>query len=218
MEKGNNNKERYKDVRLVLPDGSGAEGRRVLLHACCAPCSAAIVECMLRNGMKPTIFYSNSNISPLSEYDLRRSELERHLRSLGVPLVEDVYDHGEWLHAVAGLENEPERGRRCLRCFRFRLERAASYAVRGGFGLFATTLASSRWKDLGQIGMAGDAAAATAGDVTFWHCNWRKNGLQERRAELLRLCGFYNQQYCGCEFSRTASERQCRERDRKSVV
>ena len=61
--------EQYKYVKLTLPDGSKAEGQAVLLHACCAPCSAAIVECMLRNGMKPTVYFSNSNIYPQQEYD-----------------------------------------------------------------------------------------------------------------------------------------------------
>ena len=63
--------EQYKYVKLLLPDGSKAEGHEVLLHACCAPCSSAIVECMLRNGMKPTVFFSNSNIYPFQEYETR---------------------------------------------------------------------------------------------------------------------------------------------------
>lgn len=62
--------EQYKYVKLTLPDGSKAEGQAVLLHACCAPCSSAIVECMLRNGMKPTVYFSNSNIYPQQEYEL----------------------------------------------------------------------------------------------------------------------------------------------------
>ena len=63
--------EQYKYVKLALPDGTKADGASVLLHACCAPCSAAIVECMLRNGMKPTVCFSNSNIYPQQEYDIR---------------------------------------------------------------------------------------------------------------------------------------------------
>ena len=71
--------EQYKYVKLTLPNGSKAEGQAVLLHACCAPCSAAIVECMLRNGMKPTVYFSNSNIYPQQEYDVRKHELKRFL-------------------------------------------------------------------------------------------------------------------------------------------
>ena len=70
-----------------------------------------------------------------------------------------------------------------------------------GFDTFATTLASSRWKSLEQIAEAGHAAAAEFADVEFWEKNWRKGGLSERRRILLAENGFYNQQYCGCEFS-----------------
>ena len=72
--------EQYKFVKLSLPDGSKADGQAVLLHACCAPCSSAIVECMLRNGMKPTVYFSNSNIYPQQEFEIRKHELMRFLR------------------------------------------------------------------------------------------------------------------------------------------
>ena len=97
--------EQYKYVKLTLPDGSKAEGQAVLLHACCAPCSAAIVECMLRNGMKPTVYFSNSNIYPQQEYDVRKHELKRFLEAQNVPYVEDEYDHQEWLSVITGLED-----------------------------------------------------------------------------------------------------------------
>jgi epoxyqueuosine reductase len=138
--------EQYKYVKLTLPDGSKAEGQAVLLHACCAPCSAAIVECMLRNGMKPTVYFSNSNIYPQQEYDVRKHELKRFLEAQNVPYVEDEYDHQEWLSVIKGLEDEPERGSRCSVCFQFRLSHAAKYAQEHGFHLLTTTLASSLWK------------------------------------------------------------------------
>ena len=81
--------EQYKFVKLTLPDGSKADGQEVLLHACCAPCSSAIVECMLRNGMKPTVYFSNSNIYPQQEFDIRKHELMRFLEAQQVPYVED---------------------------------------------------------------------------------------------------------------------------------
>lgn len=195
----------YKYLKLVLPDGSSADGHKVLLHACCAPCSSAIVECMLRNGMKPTVFFSNSNIYPAGEYDIRKKELIRFLEKQNVPYVEDEYDHETWLNAIKGLENEPERGSRCSVCFQFRLRRAALYAQQHGFSLLTTTLASSRWKNIRQIDMAGQVAVENCPDVTWWEQNWRKGGLQMRRNELLHLNDFYNQQYCGCEFSLRAT-------------
>lgn len=198
--------EQYKYVKLVLPNGGEAMGCRVLLHACCAPCSSAIVECMLRNGMKPTVFFSNSNIFPFGEYEKRKYELMRFLEIQGVPYVEDEYSHEAWRCAVKGLELEPERGTRCSVCFLYRLRRAAQYAQVNGFRLLTTTLASSRWKNIQQINAAGKQAVADCPDVTFWEQNWRKGGLQVRRGELLHNNHFYNQLYCGCEFSFQASQ------------
>ena len=193
--------EQYKFVKLTLPDGSKAEGKSVLLHACCAPCSSAIVECMLRNGMKPTVYFSNSNIYPQQEFDIRKHELMRFLEAQQVPYVEDEYDHEEWLATIRGLEKEPERGSRCSVCFQYRLTHAARYAQEHGFHLLTTTLASSRWKNIKQIDAAGHIAVKGCPDVEWWDMNWRKGGLQNRRGELLRINEFYNQLYCGCEFS-----------------
>ena len=179
---------------------------RMLLHACCAPCSGAVLECLLKEGYKPVVFWSNSNITPREEYDHRENELLRYARSLNVPVVEDDYDHSAWLGCVKGLENEPERGARCLECFKARLLRAAQYASQHGFTVLATTLASSRWKSLEQVDAAGEWACSQVKGVQWWPRNWRKGGLQERRAQIIKEQGFYNQNFCGCEFSRTREE------------
>ncbi len=184
-------------LSLQTPNGD----RHVLLHSCCAPCSSAIVECMLANGIRPTVFYCNPNIYPREEYETRKQEAIRFVTGQGLDFVDADYDHARWLSAMQGLEDEPERGRRCLRCFTLRLEATAAYAAEHGFRLFTTTLASSRWKSLDQINEAGRAAAARHPGTLFWEQNWRKGGLQERRNQLLREYRFYNQQYCGCEFS-----------------
>lgn len=175
--------------------------KEVLLHSCCAPCSSAILEWMLANDVKPTIYYCNPNIFPEEEYNIRKNEITRYAHQLGITIIDDDYNHEEWLQWVRGLEGEPERGARCLECFRFRLLRTARKAAELGIGEFTTTLASSRWKSLPQINEAGRWAAAQVGGVTFDERNWRKGGLQERRNQLLRENGFYNQLYCGCEFS-----------------
>ena len=218
---------------------------KVLVHACCAPCSGAILEWLVQHrpqpeepagdraeaagGAKgidaagdraeaageglPTVFFSNSNIFPLAEYELRRGELLRYAAQLGhmatdgsqepkgLMVIDDVYDHEAWRCAVRGLEDEPERGQRCLQCFRFRLERAARYAHEHGFNVLTTTLASSRWKDLGQVDAAGSYACSLFPGLRWWGRNWRKGGLQERRAAIIREQQFYNQTWCGCEFS-----------------
>lgn len=187
-------KKRYE---VVVPGGES----KVLLHTCCAPCSSAIVECLLQHDITPVIFYCNPNIFPVEEYLKRKNECTRYAETLGLEIVDADYDHEVWLCGVAGLEHEPERGGRCLECFRMRLRKTAEYARDHGFKVITTTLASSRWKSLEQIEKAGVDACADMPEVTFWTQNWRKGDLSERRAAIIREMNFYNQTYCGCEFS-----------------
>ena len=211
-----------KQPSIVIPDGC----TEVLLHACCAPCSSAIVEWLVANGVRPTIFYYNPNIWPREEYEIRKRESKRHAESLGIRWIDGDYVHEEWRQGVCfrgtrneeggtreeayDVETEPERGRRCEACFTLRLTATARKAQELGIKYFATTLASSRWKSLEQIERAGRRAEQIVNSkctaeptplCSFWAQNWRKGGLQERRNELLKEYGFYNQQYCGCEFS-----------------
>ena len=196
----------------------------VLLHTCCAPCSSAIIEAMMQNGITPVIYYCNPNIFPKEEYEIRKEECTRYAQALGLEIVDADYDHENWLEAMKGLEGEPERGGRCLKCFKLRLLRTAQYARERGIKVITTTLASSRWKSLDQINEAGRWACDTlasmqesrrmqesgrmhetippeARDVIWWDQNWRKGGLQERRLQIIKEYDFYNQLYCGCEFS-----------------
>lgn len=180
---------------------------RLLLHTCCAPCSSAIIETLLKEGVRPVIYYCNPNIYPLEEYEKRKSECSRYAAECGIDMVDADYNHENWLQCIRGLENEPERGARCSLCFRHRLLSSAQYAASHGFDTLATTLASSRWKNIDQVNAAGRWAVemvnaeVTGGPLVWWDRNWRKGGLQERRNELIREKGFYNQTWCGCEFS-----------------
>lgn len=264
------------------PEGCDLSRDRVLLHCCCAPCSTAIIEWMVGEGLRPGIFFSNSNIVPFREYEIRRDELRRYAAAHGLETVDDEYDHAAWLAFVRQLERPsateavhtsvaeavvrqdssitisvvasatvaepveapsqeilppvakpvvrqgsptveapaavspliriaemPERGPRCLECFKFRLLCAARYASAHGYRLLTTTLASSRWKDLTQVDVAGRWACGTvndsvpddAGKVLWWNQNWRRGGLQERRNALIKEWAMYNQTFCGCEFS-----------------
>jgi predicted adenine nucleotide alpha hydrolase (AANH) superfamily ATPase len=190
------------------------EQERVLLHTCCAPCSSAIIEFLMANRIEPVIYYCNPNIYPYEEYLIRKNECTRYAKSLGLTIIDADYDHQAWLDGVKGMENEPERGGRCSLCFRMRLLDTAEYARNNGFRVITTTLASSRWKSLEQIDAAGKWACAKANaecpdrenDVIWWDRNWRKGGLQERRNQIIREYDFYNQLWCGCEFSRRQQE------------
>ena len=174
----------------------------VLLHTCCAPCSSAIIEALLHSGITPVIYYCNPNIYPFEEYEIRKRECTRYAQSLGLEIVDADYDHDSWLDQMTGLENEPERGGRCLKCFKMRLLRTAQYARERGIKVITTTLASSRWKSLDQINEAGRWACSRIPDApVWWEQNWRKGGLQERRLQIIKEYNFYNQLYCGCEFS-----------------
>lgn len=183
--------------------------QKILLHSCCAPCSGAILEWMVSRGFRPTVFFSNSNIVPREEYELRKAELLRYCVSLGLGVVDDAYDHRDWLSfapdgcSIREMGSEPERGARCSACFRYRLLRAARYGRDNGFDVLTTSLASSRWKDLAQVDEAGLWACRLAGEGApeFWQKNWRRGGLQPRRSEIVREQAFYNQTFCGCEFS-----------------
>jgi epoxyqueuosine reductase len=187
----------FRQNPLKSPDG----GNRVLLHSCCAPCSCAIIEALHDSGLVPTVFFYNPNIYPQAEYDLRKRENMRYAAKLGIPFVDADYDCGEWQLRTKGLENEPERGKRCTVCFDMRLEGAARYAASHGFTVFATTLGISRWKNMTQVDECGTRAASNHEGLIYWAFNWRKNGMMDRRAALIKSEEFYLQQYCGCVFS-----------------
>ena len=194
---------------------------KVLLHTCCAPCSSAIIEHLIKHGGTPIIYYCNPNIYPREEYEIRKDECTRYAQALGLEIIDADYDHENWLEAVKGLETEPERGGRCLKCFKLRLLRTAEYAAEHGIRVITSTLASSRWKSLDQINDAGTWACQQIADrlgveefrvresvddfpivgPIYWTYNWKKGGLQERRLQIIKEYDFYNQRYCGCEFS-----------------
>jgi len=174
---------------------------KIVLHSCCAPCSTAMIDCLLEQGITPTIYYYNPNIYPLEEYNTRKLENMRYAEALGLEFIDADYTHDEWKAKTLCYKDELERGERCQLCFEIRLTETARFAHANGYLLFATTLATSRWKNLEQINKAGAHAAALFPNVTFWANNWRKNGLAQKQAEIIKEYDFYRQQYCGCEYS-----------------
>ena len=183
----------------------GASRPRLLLHACCGPCSSAVLE-RLCQYFDITVLYYNPNTWPAAEYHRRGEELERFVAAahpLGVTVVEDRYDPQEFYSAVAGLENEPERGGRCTVCYRLRMRRAAQYAAEHGFDWFTTTLSISPHKDAKRINAIGQELEQEFG-VRHLPSDFKKQNGYLRSLQLSEEYGLYRQDYCGCEFSAKA--------------
>mgnify|MGYP001031775319 CR=1 FL=1 len=182
---------------------------RLVLHACCAPCSSSVLE-LLERHFAVTVLYYNPNTWPEAEYARRLAELRRFLQQSGrqaLPLKDEGYRPGEFYAAVAGLEGEPERGGRCTVCYRLRMERAAAYAAAHGYGWFCTTLSLSPHKDAERINRIGEELAAQYG-VRHLPSEFKKRDGYKRSLALSAEYGLYRQDYCGCEFSARAAARR----------
>ncbi len=187
----------YQRPTLATPDGTN----KVLLHSCCAPCAGEVMEAIKASGIEQTVFFYNPNIHPSEEYELRKEENKRFCDKLALPFIDADYDADNWFARTKGLENEPERGRRCTVCFDMRFERTALYAFEHGFSVISSTLGISRWKDMNQINDCGVRAASHYQGLVYWTYNWRKRGGSQRMIELAREEAFYQQEYCGCVYS-----------------
>lgn len=172
----------------------------LLLVSCCTPCSCAVIDKLAEEKRDFAVLFYNPNIQPAEEYEKRRQENERFCRKRNVPFISLEYDSGNWLEAIKGLENEPERGKRCSVCFHFRLKRAMEYAKENGFDTVSSVLGVSRYKDMDQVNLAARQASQETG-VPYDETNWRKGGLEQLRQRLVKETGMYSQDYCGCPFS-----------------
>lgn len=199
--------------QLVLPEGTG----KLLLHSCCAPCSGEVMEALLASGIDYTIYFYNPNIHPVREYELRKEENIRFAQAHGVPFVDADYDMDNWFARVKGLEDAPERGERCTKCFDMRFERAALYAHEHQFDVFSSALGISRWKDMDQINGCGERAAARYDNLIYWTYNWRKGGGSARMIQISKREHFYQQEYCGCVYSLRDTNRHRRAQGRDRI-
>ncbi|MBE6451695.1 MAG: epoxyqueuosine reductase QueH [Alphaproteobacteria bacterium] len=169
----------------------------ILLLSCCAPCSCAVIKTMAEEQKKFSVVFYNPNIRPLSEYEKRRDENKRVCHQYGVEFIELEYDNKAWCQAIQGLENEPERGKRCSICFHLRLKRVMEYALKNNFTAVASVLGVSRYKNLEQVNQMAELASQQTG-CPYVHIEGRKNGMQELRNALIKELELYNQTYCGC--------------------
>ena len=187
------------------------EGRpRLLLHSCCAPCSSAVLE-RLTDWFDLTVFYYNPNIAPEEEF-LRRAEEQRRLIA-ELPHAHEIqfrcgeYESGAFEALARGLEDMPEGGERCTRCFRLRLGKTAALAAREGFDYFTTTLSISPLKDAQRLNAIGGELAEQFG-VSYLFSDFKKKNGYKRSCELSLQYGLYRQDYCGCRFSQMEREKK----------
>ena len=205
--------ENFSRPKLEMPNKES----KLLLHSCCAPCAGEIMEAVAASGIDTTIYFYNPNIHPKEEYEIRKDENIRFAKKLGFDFIDADYDKDNWFERIKGLENEPERGKRCTVCFDMRFERTALYAHENNFKIFATTLGISRWKDLEQINNSGLKAAKRYNGLGFWDFNWRKQGGSSRMLEISKKEKFYKQEYCGCVYSLRDTNKWRKSRGREII-
>jgi predicted adenine nucleotide alpha hydrolase (AANH) superfamily ATPase len=170
---------------------------KLLLHCCCAPCTAACLDSLLGEGISPALFWYNPNIHPYTEYRSRRDSFVRFGDSKKLELeMIDEYGLRTFIQGVSSIENSP--GPRCVFCYRLRLEKAAAFAAERGFEAFGTSLLASPYQRHDAIRGLGGELARQYG-VEFLYRDFRphfRDGQKKAREE-----GLYMQKYCGCIFS-----------------
>ena len=176
----------------------------LLLHACCAPCSSYVLE-YLSNYFEITVLYYNPNISPRTEYDTRAEELKRLIGEMEfnhpVKLVVGEYEPEKFYAMAKGMEDLPEGGERCFKCYEQRLRYTAQMANEGDFDYFTTTLSISPLKKATKLNEIGQELAAEFG-VEYLLSDFKKKNGYKRSVELSAEHGLYRQNYCGCVFSK----------------
>ena len=176
----------------------------LLLHACCAPCSSSCIE-RLSEFFKITIFYYNPNITNQEEYEKRLEEVRKFVKRFKTKNKVDViggrYNPNEFFEIAKGLENEPERGARCYKCYNLRLEESAKYASDNNYDYFATTLTLSPYKKVDWINKIGEELDKKYTSKYLYSDFKKKNGYR-RSIELSNEYNLYRQDYCGCIYSK----------------
>lgn len=177
--------------------------KELLLHTCCAPCFSGSFEQIMDN-FNPIVFWYNPNIEPVEEHDKRLDTLLRYLVNFPELEIMTKYDYEtenkKWLRFIEGLENEPEGGKRCAKCFEFRLRESAKIAAAKGLP-FTTTLSISPYKNSAKIFEIGQEMSSE-NNAKFLEIDFKKNDGYKRSIELSKEFDLYRQKYCGCRYSR----------------
>lgn len=178
--------------------------KKLLLHACCAPCSSAVLETISKY-FDITILYYNPNITSIEEFDKRYLEIKKFTRKIDfkndVDILNVNYDNQEFFDAVKGLEHEKEGGLRCFTCYKLRMKKTALMAKELGFDYFTTTLSISPYKNANYINEIGESLEKEIG-IKYLYADFKKNNGYKRSIELSKKYNLYRQDYCGCIFSK----------------
>ena len=178
----------------------------LFLHSCCAPCSSYCLE-YLTEYFAITIFYYNPNISPAEEYEKRVEEQKRLINALNekvknkITFVEGEYKPEDFYAMAKGMEELPEGGERCFKCYEMRLREAAVLAKERGFDYFTTTLTISPLKNAKKLNEIGEKLGMEYG-IAHLPSDFKKKNGYKRSVELSKEYGLYRQDYCGCVFSK----------------
>lgn len=179
----------------------------LLLHSCCAPCTSAVLE-FLNRYFNVTLFFYNPNISPESEFDFRLDELKRLVKEMNLKDINTIapeYNPKEFEDMAMGLEDIPEGGARCKKCYRLRLLAAIKYAAENNFGYVTTTLTVSPHKNADWLNEIGIELSKEYG-ANYLCSDFKKKDGYKRSIELSRQYNLYRQNYCGCIYSKRLSE------------
>ena len=198
-------------------------GKRLFLHSCCAPCSSAVLE-YLRNYFRITVFYYNPNISFETEYQKRVREQKRLIdvyneQKIGyhIDVVEGDYEPQRFYDVAEGLEDCPEGGERCFRCYELRLRQTAERAKAGAYDYFSTTLTISPLKNAAKLNEIGERLAAEY-QIDWLVSDFKKKNGYKRSIELSTEHHLYRQDYCGCVYSKREREQKQRQKTDTSVI
>lgn len=180
---------------------------KLLLHACCAPCSSYVLEYLTKH-FDITVFFYNPNISPQSEYDKRSAEVVRLIKEMPlsneVSFIEGNYEPEVFFEMARGKENLPEGGERCFKCYEQRMRKCAETAKEGDFDYFTTTLSISPHKNAQKLNEIGEKLEAELG-VKYLYGDFKKKDGYKRSIQLSAEYGLYRQNYCGCVFSKKSA-------------
>ena len=178
--------------------------KKLLLHACCAPCSSYVIE-YLTNFFDITILYYNPNIDTEEEFNKRLNELKRFVKEFKtknpVNVISLGYNKEEYLSEIKGLEQEKEGGARCLKCYKLRLEKACIYAKKNNYDYFTTTLTISPLKNSKILNEIGHELEIEY-NMPYLYSDFKKKEGYKRSIILSHEYNLYRQDYCGCKYSK----------------